>query len=275
MLRSLLLLLLLQPHSTVPAPDTRCFELRVYQASPGKRAVLNNVLAGMGSKYAARYRMDLQGAWLSADKNDERIFLLIAYPDKPSALKSWDMLNADEEFKADIVAASKEGRPIASVSRFFLEATDYSPAIKPDQTGNRIFELRTYITPASRLPNLNTRFRDHTVKLFTKHNITNLAYFNLGENEKTTVGELLKGLAAKGKEQAAAEADATAAPVALVYFLAHPSAEAMAKNFGAFGKDELWKKAYTESEKVAGGPLTVRNGVKSLVLQPTDYSPWK
>jgi hypothetical protein len=63
--------------------------------------------------------------------------------------------------------------------------------------------------------------------------------------------------------------------VALVYFLAHPSAEAMAKNFGAFGKDDLWKKAYTESEKTAGGPLTVKNGVKSLLLQPTDYSPWK
>lgn len=36
-------------------------------------------------------------------------------------------------------------------------------------TNTRIYELRTYTTLPGRLPALNKRFADHTMKLFDKH----------------------------------------------------------------------------------------------------------
>lgn len=259
----------------IQATDTHSYELRVYQPNPGKQAATNVILAGFGNKYMSKHHIQMVGAWVPIDKSDERIFVLVSHADKAAAMKNWEALAADEGFKSELAETAKDGKPVASISRFFLTTTDYSPAIKPTTPGQRIFELRTYITPAQRLSHLNSRFRDHTVKLFEKHGITNLAYFTLGADEKTTVGEVMKALTAKGKDQVDADKEAIANPLTLVYFVAHASQESMAKSFGAFGKDEVWKKALSNSEKAAGGPLTAKNGVKSLLLTPTNYSPWK
>jgi hypothetical protein len=49
----------------------------------------------------------------------------------------------------------------------------------------------------------------------------------------------------------------------------------MKASFGKFGQDPAWTAARQESEKKGGGSLTARNGVKSLLLKATDYSPMK
>ncbi|MGI9176901.1 MAG: hypothetical protein ACR2IT_03485, partial [Pirellulales bacterium] len=56
----------------------------------------------------------------------------------------------------------------------------------------------------------------------------------------------------------------------LVYLLAHRSADAAKASFGAFRQDPDWIAARTESEKEAGGPLTLaKGGVVSEFLVPT------
>ncbi len=62
-------------------------------------------------------------------------------------------------------------------SKFYdPERHDYFPA----PVGNEhLFEMRTYTTTPGHLPNLHARFRDHTLALFKKHGMTNLAYFQL------------------------------------------------------------------------------------------------
>ena len=40
-----------------------------------------------------------------------------------------------------------------------------------------IYEYRVYETLPGRLPNINARFRDHTMKIFEKHGIKNIGYF--------------------------------------------------------------------------------------------------
>ena len=40
-----------------------------------------------------------------------------------------------------------------------------------------IYELRIYECFAGKLENLNARFRNHTLKLFEKHGITNVGYW--------------------------------------------------------------------------------------------------
>lgn len=110
--------------------------------------------------------------------------------------------------------------------------------------------MRTYTTPPGLLPNLDARFRDHTVALFQKHGMKNWAYFHKAAGQP--------------------EANAT-----LLYFLSHKSQDAAKASFDAFRKDPTWVAAREASEKKAGGSLTVKDGVKSVFLVPTDYSPTK
>ena len=59
----------------------------------------------------------------------------------------------------------------------------------------------------------------------------------------------------------------------LIYILSHKSVDAAKQSFAAFRDDPAWKAALEESEKKAGGPLTVpKTGVRSVFLKATDYS---
>ncbi len=113
------------------------------------------------------------------------------------------------------------------------------------QTGGRIFEIRTYYTHEGKLDALNARFRTHTVRLFTKHGMTNVGYWT--------------------------PQDGPMAGNTLIYILAHDSREAAKKSWDAFRADPDWLKAKGESE--AGGPIVSK--VDSVFLQATDYSPLK
>lgn len=260
---------------TAAEKETRTFELRVYSVEKGKQATVNTLIAKTGIKYMKKHDMELLGAWVPTDVADDRVILLVAHKDKASAVKNTDSLQADEGLRAEVGEALKGEQVITGIARFYLNATDYSPAIKPATVGDRVFELRTYVATPHNLDNLNARFRDHTLKLFEKHGMTNVAYFNLLEGEKTTCGDLLKGCAAKGNDKCDVKPDTEVKPLALVYMISHKSQEAAKASFVKFGQDPAWKAAYSESEKKGGGPLTAKNGVKSLFLKATDYSPMK
>jgi hypothetical protein len=111
-----------------------------------------------------------------------------------------------------------------------------------------VYELRTYTAVEGRLPNLQARFRDHTLTLFEKHHLKSVAYWT--PIEGPTAGNTL------------------------IYILEHPSREEARKNWAEFGADPDWKTARADSETNAGGgSLTTK--VDSVFLAPTDYSPMK
>jgi NIPSNAP. len=112
---------------------------------------------------------------------------------------------------------------------------------------NRVFEIRTYVAPPGKIEALKTRFRDHTIRIFSQHNMESIGYFQPMDSPKK---------------------DDT-----LIYVLAHPSREEAAKNWAAFQTDPEWVKARTESEK--DGRLTISGGVTSVFVEPTDFSPIK
>ena len=123
----------------------------------------------------------------------------------------------------------------------FRAMTPLGPAVEA-QTASRVFELRTYTAPPGKLEALKTRFRDHTVQLFTKHGMTNIGYWQPIDNPL--------------------------AENTLMYILAYPSREAAQKAWAAFRVDPEWTKARTASE--ANGPIT--SGVTSVFLNPVDFS---
>jgi hypothetical protein len=184
------------------------------------------------------------------DNPDNKLIYILAFPSKEEREKSWKAFGADAEWKKVQKETEANGPIVSKHEHVILTATDYSPEVKPGKAGDRVFELRTYTATPGKLDNLNARFRDHTLKLFEKHGMTNIGYWTPQKGEK--------------------DADVT-----LIYILAHKSPETAKASFDEFRKDPDWVAARKASEDKAGGSLTVKDGVKSLFLKPTDYSPLK
>jgi hypothetical protein len=261
--------------SALSAADDRAFELSVYTPVAGKQAEALALVREHGVKFMKKHGIELLGAWTPVDDKDERLIKIVANKDRATAEKNWAAFEADEERTAAFAAATKGVSPIKGFARFLLNATDYSPELKVAEVGDRVFELRTYIASPGNLGGLNDRFRNHTMKLFEKHGMTNIAYFNLSADSTSTVGDVMSALTNSGGPELDAKVDMPAKDNALIYFLTHKSADAMKASFKKFGEDPMWKEVYTESEKKANGPLTAKGGVNSLLLKPTDFSPTK
>ena len=188
------------------------------------------------------------GYWTPIENPDSKLIYVLAYPDRAARETSWKNFMADPDWQKAYKASEVAGVLVSKVEQLFMNATDFSPAIKPATgAGGRVFELRTYTTTPGNLPGLHARFRDHTLSLFKKHGMTNLFYWQLTPDQKN--------------------ADNT-----LIYLLAHASVDAAKASFDSFRADPDWVAAKKASEDKAGGSLTVPDGVKSVFMKATDYS---
>lgn len=110
------------------------------------------------------------------------------------------------------------------------------------QSSDRVFELRTYTCNEGKLPDLEKRFREHTIAIFNRHHMTSIGYW--------------------------IPQDAPRSGNTLIYILAHPSRDEAKANWAAFNADPEWQKVRTESE--ANGKIV--NHVDSVFMTPADYS---
>jgi len=121
----------------------------------------------------------------------------------------------------------------------------YSATVAQAQSANKVFELRTYTAPEGKLPDLNARFRNHTMRLFQKHGMTNVGYW--------------------------VPQDAPAKDNTLIYIISHASRDAAKKSWADFAADPEWKKVSAETQ--VNGRIVA--GVVSVFMDATDYSPIK
>lgn len=255
MRRLLVVALLLTPVAVFaadPPKDTKLYELRIYTAEKGKLEAVNARFRDHTVKLFEKHGMTNVGYWVPLKNDEEKLYYIIAHKDSAARDASFKAFATDPDWKKAAAESEKDGKIVKGIESMFLNVTDYSPPIKADKAKEeRVFELRTYTATKGNLDALNSRFRDHTVKLFEKHGMTNFGYFTVPKGSK---GE----------------------GVTLLYLLAHKSEEEAKKSFDSFRKDPDWVKAKEASEKKAGGSLTEKEGgVKSVFLKPTDYSPTK
>jgi len=107
-----------------------------------------------------------------------------------------------------------------------------------------VYELRIYYPAPGKLAALNARFREHTLALFEKHGMRNVAYWNEQPTPDAPEGRV-------------------------IYVLAYPSREARDADWKAFGADPEWRAVVARSE--AQGKLVAK--VDSVFMTMTDYSP--
>ena len=90
------------------------------------------------------------------------------------------------------------------------------------QSPARVYELRMYHTNEGKLDALESRFRDHTVGIFSRHNMKSVGYWV--PQDPPGSGNLL------------------------IYILEHPSRQEADKNWAAFNADPEWQKVRDASE---------------------------
>lgn len=127
----------------------------------------------------------------------------------------------------------------------FTAGAAWSGASASAQAGPKVYELRTYTAPPDKLGDLHARFRNHTLRIFEKHGMTNVIYMS--------------------------PTDPPLSQNTLIYLLSHQSREAAKKSWAEFGADPEWKKVAAESQ--ANGRILEK--VESVFLTATDYSPMK
>ena len=110
---------------------------------------------------------------------------------------------------------------------------------------SKVYELRVYYVLPGRMKAMNARFRDHTNKLFVKHGMGLVGYWQPSDEK---------------------ERDRK-----LIYILAHASRDAAARSWKAFREDPDWLAARDASEK--DGKIVEK--VEATYMDPTDYSPLK
>ena len=115
---------------------------------------------------------------------------------------------------------------------------------QPFDQRTAVYELRTYYPAPGKLAPLNARFRNHTLKLFEKHGMRNVAYWNEQPSQDAPDGRI-------------------------IYILAFPDRAAKEAAWKAFIADPEWRQLVATSE--ADGKLISK--IDSVLMTMTDYSP--
>ncbi len=226
------------------------FELRTYTTNEGKLDNLNARFRDHTVGLFKKHGMESVGYWVPLDepKSKNTLIYVIKHKSRDAAKEAWKAFIADPEWKKAAKESEKDGRILAKAPEsVYMEATDYSPKFdNAEQGADGAYELRIYRCNEGKLKNLDARFRDHTVGLFKKHGIENVAYWH--------------------------PTDEPAKNDTLIYIIRHKSRDAAKTSWKAFGSDPEWQKVAKESQK--DGKF-LRERPESVYMKATDYSALK
>ena len=214
------------------------YELRIYEAMPGKLPALNDRFANHTCSLFTKHGVDTLAYWTDEVGTSNRLTYVNKFPDVGAREASWAAFGADPEWQRVRSETEVDGPLVDVIINTLMRLTPYSP--EPKIT-TKVQELRIYEAMPGKLQALHDRFANHTMGLFEKHGMENVAYWT----------------------------DEVGVSNRLVYILGHRDLGSREKSFAAFQADPVWNKARAESE--VGGPLVRKS--HSTILRPTSYSP--
>ena len=224
--------------------DNRYFEMRIYYCHPGRLDALIQRFTNHTTKIFEKHGMTNVGYWIPTNNTDNALYYILAYPSKADRDSSWKHFSSDPEWKTVSKKSEETGKIVAKVTSVFMNATDFSPKIKPSGGAvDQVFELRTYSQLPGRNPAILARFKDHTMKLFKQHGMKNIAYFMTIEKDPAVQSKL-------------------------VYLVSHSSEEDAKSNWAGFINDPKWKKVAADSEM--DGKIIEK--IESVYMKPTSFS---
>ena len=214
------------------------YEMRVYDAMPGKLPALNDRFENHTIGFFKDHGIGILGFWTAEIGTSNQLTYILSFDSMADRENKFAAFGADKRWQEVRAETESEGPFVSSISNTFMRLTPYS--MEPDVSSN-VQELRVYHAMPGKLPALHDRFADHTINLFKKHGIKNVGYWteDVGTSNK------------------------------LVYMLGYSGLGDREKGWAAFGADPDWLNARAASE--VDGPL-VRRSI-STILRRTAYSP--
>ena len=213
-------------------------ELRVYIAVPGKLQAINDRFANHTVGFFQNHGIQIVGFWTDEIGTSNQLTYILRFDSMADREEKWASFQADPAWHKVRAESETAGPLLAQVQNTLMRPTSYSPV---PSLKSAVHELRVYDAMPGKLPALHDRFSNHTMGLFEKHGIENVAYWtdDVGTSNR------------------------------LVYMLGYPSLGDREKSWTAFQADPDWQRARAASEE--GGAL-VRVSRHSI-LRPTPYSP--
>ena len=214
------------------------YESRIYKAVPGKLAAINARFANHTIGFFNEFDIGIVGFWNDEIGASNQLTYILSFDSMADREKKWSAFGAHKPWLEVRAETESDGPLVSQVINSFMRLTPYSPEPSFKTT---LQEKRIYEAMPGKLPELHDRFSNHTMGLFEKHGIENVAYWpeDVGTSNR------------------------------LVYMLGYPDLAAREKGWAAFRSDPAWQKASAASEE--NGAL-VRVS-KHSILRLTDYSP--
>lgn len=226
--------------------DASFFEMRTYYCYPGKLEALKSRFRNHTLELFEKHGMTNIAYWEPQDNSDNKLVYLMAYPSRAARDSSWAAFSNDPQWKKVYQESHQDGPIVDSVINAFYHYSVFSPRLKAEDLGPRIFSLRTYYTHPGKLEALRNRFANHTLSIFERNGIHNLVYLDL---DSTQTGQ----------------------DHILTYLVTFSDTTARRLSWDAFREDPDWKSAYSAS--IQDGKLV--DSITDEILLATDFSPIK
>ncbi len=222
-------------------------EFRIYTCEPGKLDALNERFRNHTVKLFEKHGMKNVAYWEATEgpTAGNTLYYILHHASRDAAQASWDGFRADPEWKAVAKASEeKHGKILAKAPEvIFMTETDYSPATEKARA-DKTYELRIYTAAEGKLGDLNSRFREHTEKLFNKHGMRSIGYWVPTDEPKSKTH--------------------------LYYVLEHTSRDSAKESWKGFVSDPAWQAVAKKTE--ANGKL-LATGPEAVYMKASDYTP--
>ena len=213
-------------------------ELRIYTTVPGRLPAINDRFARHTMGFFKKHGIGMLGFWNDEIGTSNQLTYILTFESMADREVRWTAFQADPGWHQVRAETEASGTIVAQVHNTLMRLTPYSPQ---PQIRSNVQELRIYDAMPGKLPALHDRFAKHTMGLFSKHGIDNIAYWtdDVGTSNR------------------------------LIYMLGYADLGARERSWAAFQADPDWQKARAESEKE--GPLVLVS--RHSILRLTPYSP--
>ena len=102
--------------------DTRCFEMRVYYAAPGKLDELHKRFRDHTTKLFVKHGMSNLGYFTPAENPDSKLVYFLGYPSRAARDASWKAFMADPDWQTAYKASEVSGVSSAGLATTQLPA---------------------------------------------------------------------------------------------------------------------------------------------------------
>lgn len=103
------------------------YELRIYDAEPGKLSGLNRRFNDHTMNLFARYGIKVVGFWENVDSEDGQLIYICEFADQDAMDVAWDAFRADPDWQAAKAASERDGELVANITSIVMTTTPYAP----------------------------------------------------------------------------------------------------------------------------------------------------